>query len=80
MKASRDIIVHSQGVANKKYIEKSRKMARAKEEELLVIDEAYFKSIVSTVKQLYDDFYKTVLSGYGDDDNVARVLKAKRFS
>jgi len=52
IKASRDIIVHGSGVANKVYLEKSKDAARAKLGEELPIDRNYFKSVVVNLKKL----------------------------
>jgi hypothetical protein len=56
IKASRDIIVHNVGEINKLYIDKAGKppsgKARGAEGDELVIDKAYFKRVVTTVKKL----------------------------
>jgi hypothetical protein len=52
IKASRDIIVHSFGEINKLYIDKAVRKARGAEGDELVIDRAYFKHVVTTVKKL----------------------------
>ena len=52
IKASRDVIVHGNGIANNIYLEKSGDAARANLGEELLIDRNYFKSIVVSLKRL----------------------------
>jgi len=52
IKATRDIVVHGSGVANKIYLEKSKDAARAILDEELPIDRDYFESVVINLKKL----------------------------
>lgn len=52
IKASRDIIVHGGGVANKVYVEKSGSAARVELGEELEINLDYFKAVVVNLKKL----------------------------
>jgi hypothetical protein len=52
IKATRDIIVHSSGIANSVYIKKADSLARAKDGELLPINETYFGSAIASMKSL----------------------------
>ena len=52
IKASRDVIVHGKGVANKIYVEKAGNAARAEVGQELEIDKNYFKSVVVNLKIL----------------------------
>jgi hypothetical protein len=52
IKASRDIIIHNSGRINKLYVEKAGDIARGGEGEELVIDRAYFRQVIVTLKTL----------------------------
>jgi len=52
IKATRDIIVHNSGVANAVYLKKSDPIARAKDGELLPMDEKYFGKAIASMKSL----------------------------
>ncbi|MBY5931973.1 hypothetical protein KUV51_03080 [Tateyamaria omphalii] len=58
VKASRDIVVHGGGVANKLYVEKAGKAARSAEGEDLPIDRQYFKSVAVNIKRLSGEIQK----------------------
>lgn len=51
-KASRDVIIHNSGIINSLYISKSGSKARGKENDILVIDKAYFSSCIALTKSL----------------------------
>jgi hypothetical protein len=80
LKASRDLIVHAQGVINKIYVEKAGKLARGKAGERLPVDEAYFKASIKLLKQLYSSVYKGTLTRYGNDPALRAALKKHGFS
>lgn len=52
IKASRDIIIHNSGLINKLYVEKAGERRRGEAGEELVIDRAYFRHVVVTIKKL----------------------------
>lgn len=52
IKASRDIIIHNSGRINKLYIEKAGDKRRGEDGEELVVDRAYFRHVVVTLKKL----------------------------
>lgn len=52
IKASRDIVIHNSGVINRLYVEKAGERGRGNVGEELVIDEAYFRHVVVTLKRL----------------------------
>ena len=76
-KACRDIIVHAQGIINERYVEKAGALARAHVGERLPIDLPYFNSVVGTIKDVYASIYDAVISEFGNDEHVSRVLATK---
>jgi len=52
IKASRDIIIHNGGRINKLYLDKAGNQRRGQEGEELVVDRAYFKHVIVTLKSL----------------------------
>jgi hypothetical protein len=52
IKASRDIIIHNSGRINKLYVEKAGDQRRGADGEELVIDRAYFRHVIVTLKKL----------------------------
>lgn len=52
IKATRDILVHSAGIANEVYVEKAGAKARAKADEKLKIDLRYFEQVITAAKRL----------------------------
>ncbi len=52
IKATRDIIVHNSGIANSVYLRKADSLVRAKDGELLPIDEKYFGDAIASMKTL----------------------------
>ncbi len=52
VKASRDIIIHSNGRINKLYVEKAGDRRRGESGDELLIDRAYFRHVIVTIKKL----------------------------
>lgn len=52
IKASRDIIIHNSGLINKLYVEKTADRKRGGVGDELVIDRAYFRHVIVTLKRL----------------------------
>ena len=55
IKASRDIVIHNSGRINKLYVEKAGDQRRGDDGEELVIDRAYFRHVIVTLKKLSGD-------------------------
>jgi len=66
IKATRDVIVHNNGIANETYLEKTAELARAKNSEKLVVNLDYFSSTISRLKKLIVVVYTQVLAKYGN--------------
>jgi hypothetical protein len=52
IKATRDIIVHNQGIVNSVYIEKTGSYARQEKDSRIVIDEIYYDNSLGIIKSL----------------------------
>jgi hypothetical protein len=76
VKATRDIVVHGDGKANERYIEKSGNRARVALGEVLLIDNAYFDSAIATMKSLIFQLNQSVSVKYADDNTVLILAKA----
>jgi len=55
--ATRDLIVHSQGKISSEYITKAAGLERGKIGDLAVVDEKYFRSAMSYIKDIYSEIY-----------------------
>ena len=66
IKATRDILVHNDGVVNSSYLRKANKMARAKENENIPINSEYFDECISCMKAIISSTYVRLLKKYGD--------------
>ncbi|AYV46554.1 hypothetical protein CFHF_21395 [Caulobacter flavus] len=76
VKATRDIVVHGDGRANERYIEKAGQRARVAAGEPLLIDGVYFDSAIGTMKSLIYQLAEKVAAKYADDDAVTQCAKA----
>ena len=76
VKATRDIVVHGDGRANERYIEKAGQRARVALGAPLVIDGAYFDSAIATMKGLIYQLDEKVAAKYADDDAVTKSARA----
>jgi hypothetical protein len=72
--ATRDLIVHSQGKINRKYMRKAGGLARGEVGGSVVVDEKYFRSSMSSIKDIYEEIYAIMESKYISDDSIAAVL------
>jgi len=68
VKATRDILVHNNGVVNAIYRRKAGKRARASEGELIPIDDAYFDTAIRSMKELIQSVYSQLLGKFGEAD------------
>lgn len=74
IKATRDILIHSSGVANDLYVSKSNGKARAASGEVLNIDKEYFESSVRCLKNVTSSIYRGMIEKYGESERVGVVL------
>lgn len=63
-KATRDLIVHNAGEINNTYITKSGSDARGNLGEIVVVDEKYFKAVITCAKKLSGDMMKKIVTKY----------------
>jgi hypothetical protein len=64
IKASRDIIIHNSGRISKLYIEKAGDQRRGEDGEELVINRAYFRHVIVTLKKLSGEIQSKVEQKY----------------
>lgn len=73
-KATRDVLVHSQGIVDQRYLEKATSRARAKRGEPITIDKSYFGSSIATMKALIMSIHDAVQHRYADEQAVIAQL------
>ena len=71
VKATRDILVHNGGVANKLYLQKAGALARAGEGEPLPVSEEYFSRAIASMKGVIQSVYTQLLAKYGKSRELA---------
>lgn len=74
IKATRDIHVHNDGVANQIYLKKASNLARAREGDPLLVDSEYLGVSISCLKQILADTYRGLKNKYGRSQELNRVL------
>ena len=74
IKATRDIYVHGDGIANKIYELKAGKLARGNAGQKLVVDGRYLKSSLSCMKDIFTAIFKGMNEYYGESEELANVL------
>jgi hypothetical protein len=77
VKATRDIVVHGDGRANERYVEKSGDFARCAVGQSLIIDQQYFDRAFGVMKGLIHGLHEPVCEKYALDKEVQRF--AGRF-
>ena len=76
IKARRDLIVHASGVVNQIYLDKSATHAAdVVVGDRLFVDRIYFENSMRAIKNLVKIIYDQVLILYGDDAEVAAVIR-----
>lgn len=78
VKATRDILVHNDGVANAIYVRKSGACARAEDGQPVGVDEAYFDASIRTMKELIQSVYSQLLQNFGDSDAWSPTSSSSR--
>ena len=73
-KATRDIYVHGDGIANKIYELKAGKLARGNAGQKLVVDGRYLKASVSCMKDIFTAIFKGMNEYYGESEELANVI------
>jgi hypothetical protein len=61
-KASRDVLVHSQGTATKTYVEKAGKLARYKEGDRIDIPEVYHREVWELIRKVITDISNAAIA------------------
>jgi len=68
LKATRDILVHNDGVANAIYVRKAGTHARVQDGQPIQVHEAYFDASITSMKKLIQSVYSQLLRKFGDAD------------
>lgn len=74
MKATRDMLVHNDGVVNAIYLEKAGALARSKNGEIVPINAEYFESSVRNMKNMSSTIYRGLLNKYGDSTEFSQSM------
>jgi hypothetical protein len=74
VKATRDIYAHNGGIVNTKYLRKAGQFARAKEGELINIDESYFSDSIASMKGIINSVYQGLDKKYKASEKLAAYL------
>lgn len=64
VKATRDLVVHNNGVANDAYVRKAGSKARAQDAELIPLDAEYFSQAIQCMKRLANTVCKQAEKKY----------------
>lgn len=64
IKATRDLVIHNNGLANDLYVRKAGKLARAEAGKPIGVEEAYFSSAISTMKNISSEIQKQVRAAH----------------
>lgn len=73
IKARRDLIVHNNGIVNEIYINKAKTFSLCSLGEEALIDENYFKMVVSTLKSLIGTLHREVRNNYNEDPKQGEI-------
>jgi len=68
IKASRDLLIHNEGIINQTYISKAGEYARGKINDEIDLDEIYFDDSISLMKKLINTVYSKLLKKYGESE------------
>lgn len=76
IKATRDVIVHSDGVTDDTYAQKAGDLARARAGSTLPINRTYFDAAIATMKVLIATFSESLSKQHGADRRLLEVLRS----
>lgn len=76
IKATRDIHVHNDGIANSIYVRKVGTLARAAEGESLPVDGEYLRESIACLKQVLADTYRGLKDKHGRNPRLHEILMA----
>ena len=66
VKATRDLLVHNEGIINETYVRKAGKLARGKVGDTIPVDEMYFDPAIRTMKKLSNIIFNRSIKKFGD--------------
>lgn len=76
VKATRDIVVHGDGKANDRYVEKAGQHARVALGEVLPIDNTYFDHSIGTMKSLIYRLNEKMADKYAGDAAITQFARS----
>lgn len=76
IKATRDIIIHANGIVNDIYVEKSGAQARFQVGSQIEVDNEYFKNCMTCIKRIYEEIYENFSSKYVTSKNLEAVIRS----
>lgn len=74
MKATRDLLVHNDGIINAIYLDKAGTLARGKDGESVPINSEYFENSVRNIKNMSSNIYRGLLSKYGESKEFSQSM------
>lgn len=74
IKATRDIHVHNDGIANRIYVKKAGRLARAQDLEPLTVDSEYLRTSIACLKLIISQTYRGLKEKYGNSEELSRVM------
>lgn len=75
LKATRDLLVHNEGIINQIYLGKAGALARGEKGTSIVVDAIYFEKSVRALKNISSSIYRGLLEKYGDSREIAQAVK-----
>ena len=79
-KATRDVLVHNEGVINITYLRKAGAHARGRERDVIALDDAYFDVAIATMKKLIQSVYSQLLQKFGEADVWLHTNRSSRHT
>lgn len=76
IKATRDLLIHNDGLINEIYIAKAGKFARGDINERISVDSQYFEESVRNLKNISSTIYRGLMDKYGDSAPFAKAVSS----
>lgn len=74
IKATRDIHIHNDGIANQIYVRKAGALARVQDGDALPVDSDYLRTAIACLKLILSANYRGLKATYGESEPVRRIL------
>ena len=76
VKATRDLLVHNEGIINETYVRKAGRLARGKVGDTIPVDEMYFDPAIRTMKKLVNNICNRSIKKFGESKEFSRWEEA----